>query len=424
MFDEDLIGPILRALDEAPAESEIIGTPHPSDLRQPWIGRDTYRIYWAIGRAFQPETMLEIGVRFGYSIASMARGGGSLKSVHGFDNESDFFQSLKHAGERLTPLIANLCLVKINSQVVTSIDIPPVDIAHVDGLHTYAGVRHDCQLAYNALRPGGILLIDDVGGESDKDVRWGADRFCAENGLIPQYLPCHTGMYVVRKTPMKPVAATSSAETQTMTIGGIAHERNRETGFIHQLDAQPFEYTSDYCDHQSTTAEMSYLRLGIIEREMGFEALTAARVLELGPGRGVMKEIMQRHCLSVDGYDIAPTPHVTVAADEAKKRHWDLLIACDVIEHFPRIDDLWTYDFDWAYISIPCRPEAIDWNEIAGWRHFRPNEHLWHIAPGEFKEWANKHGYEVRFAGHTEDLIRARWDRTKPNISNFVIRRK
>lgn len=208
-----------------------------------------------------------------------------------------------------------------------------------------------------------------------------------------------------------------------MNIGGIEHER-LENGFIRQVEPAPYTYTPDYANAQSTTEAMSYLRLGIIAREMGYDALTQASVLELGPGAGVMMEVMRRHCRSVDGFDLAKTHYVTVSDDEAKRRKWDLLVACDVLEHFPKLESLFDYQFDWAYISTPCRPEAIDWNELAGWRHFKPNEHLWYFTLDELRAWFDARGYEVRYAGHAEDLIRARWDRSKANISSLVVRRK
>lgn len=210
-------------------------------------------------------------------------------------------------------------------------------------------------------------------------------------------------------------------EITQMNIGGILHER-MDNGFIHQLQAAPYTYTTDYANAQSTTEAMSYLRLGVIESAMGFDAMASARVLELGPGTGMMMQVMRRHCRSVDGFDLAPTEFVTVREDEAKQRRWDLLVACDVIEHIPEIDSLFDYDFDWAYISTPCRPDDV--KAMANWRHFKPNQHLWYFTRDELARWFESKGYEVRYAGHTEDLIRTRWDRTKPNISNFVIKRR
>lgn len=216
---------------------------------------------------------------------------------------------------------------------------------------------------------------------------------------------------------------SSNGIGEHMNIGGIAHER-LDNGFIRQVERAPCNYTEDYANAQSTTEAMSYLRLALIEREMGFDALAQARVLELGPGAGVMMNVMRRHCRSVDGFDLAPTKFATIDDTEAKRRSWDLLVACDVLEHFPNVESLFDYQFDWAYISTPCRPEAIDWNELTGWRHFKPNEHLWYFSLEELRAWFDARGCEVRYAGHAEDLIRARWDRSKGNISSFVIKRK
>lgn len=195
----DLITPVFQAFVQAPSEGEIIGTLHPLDIGQPWIGRDTYKIYWAIGRAFKPESYLEIGVRFGHSILAVAKGSGTLKTAYGFDNELDITNGLKFADVKIRPFVADLHLTKADTQTLTALEVPPVDIAHVDGMHTYDGVRHDCELAWAALKPGGLMLIDDVGGNSDIQVRLGADRFCADHGLAPQYLPCLAGMYLVKK---------------------------------------------------------------------------------------------------------------------------------------------------------------------------------------------------------------------------------
>lgn len=193
----DLITPVFQAFQDAPSESEIIGNIHPLDMRQPWIDQGTYQIYWAIGRAFRPQSCMEIGVRFGYSMLSMARGSEAMKSAYGFDCELDVENSLKFADSKIRRFVADLHLTKADTQTLARLDIPQVDLAHVDGQHTYAGVRHDCGLAMAVLKPGGLLIIDDVSGEHE--TKWGADFFCLQHGLTPQYLPCRTGMYLVRK---------------------------------------------------------------------------------------------------------------------------------------------------------------------------------------------------------------------------------
>ncbi len=58
------------------------------------------------------------------------------------------------------------------------------------------------------------------------------------------------------------------------------------------------------------------------------------------------------------------------------------------------------------------------------WRHFKPNEHLWHITPAEFTAWIQDHGYEVLRSGSPEDAIRTRWDPEQMNIASFVVKRR
>lgn len=195
----DLITPILDAFKHAPPESNILGDLHPADIGQPWMNRNTYQFYWSIGRAFHPESYLEIGVRFGYSIQSIAMGSGRLKTVYGFDSEYDLAGSLDIAHTRLRMMVDELSFTRADTQTLSAIHVQPVDMAHIDGMHTEQGVYHDCELAIHALKPGGIMLIDDVGGDAGREVRSGALRFCEDRGLTPHYLHCFHGMYLVRK---------------------------------------------------------------------------------------------------------------------------------------------------------------------------------------------------------------------------------
>lgn len=196
---DDLIKAVLQAVENAPHEADILGTIHPADIGQPWMNQDTYRIYWAIGRAFKPTSYLEIGVRFGYSIQAVATGSGRLKTAYGFDNEYDLAGSLDIARSRLASIVENLHLQKYDTQSLATLGNVPTDIAHIDGWHTRQGVYHDCQLAFPQVKANGLLLIDDVGGIDGAEVRRGADEFCTDHGLTPHYLPCFHGMYLIRK---------------------------------------------------------------------------------------------------------------------------------------------------------------------------------------------------------------------------------
>lgn len=191
---------LLRRVQEAVAhcpltETEILrDVVHPLDTDAYFLGQGTYCLYRALGMVFRPETILEIGVRFGYSLKSLSAGSERVRTIYGFDNEYDLPGSLALAARNLASLGADVHLALLDTQAEYDLPVPErVDLAHVDGWHTEQGCYHDCQLVLPHLRKGGILVVDDARGE----VREGADRFCREHGLVPVLLPCFTDMYLI-----------------------------------------------------------------------------------------------------------------------------------------------------------------------------------------------------------------------------------
>lgn len=167
---------------------------HPSDAGSDWINRGTYPTYWAVGKLLEPASIAEIGVRYGYSMHSMMKGSGKVRYAIGFDNEYDFKGSNQYVAGKVKPLNVQL----LDTQAVKELPMSrPVDLFHVDATHTADGTYHDCKLAWKYVKPGGMLLIDDVSAES---VKTGADRFCGELGLTPEFIACYRGMYLVQKS--------------------------------------------------------------------------------------------------------------------------------------------------------------------------------------------------------------------------------
>jgi hypothetical protein len=175
---------------------------HPLDVGQSYLGKDTYVWYYAIGMAIRPKTILEIGTRFGYSLKCMALGSGQENmDLWFFDSEYDYFGSINYVKNYFTrnaPL-TRVTATKVNTRHLKEIVLDTkVNLAHVDGDHSEKGAYEDCCLCLPVIKSGGYLLVDDVGGENGKTVRAGADRFCQENGLKPEYLDCYRGMYVIQ----------------------------------------------------------------------------------------------------------------------------------------------------------------------------------------------------------------------------------
>ena len=190
-----------------------------------------------------------------------------------------------------------------------------------------------------------------------------------------------------------------------------------EHGFIKQLNPKPFNYTQQYNGAQSTNEAMSYLRIGFMLSYIPYDEFKKAIVLELGPGKGVFFEILKKHVAKIDGYDIdKDSPYSTVSIEQAYKNDYDIIVACDVIEHFSEINDIWKFNFKYAYFSFPWTPEVLTYN----YRHRKPDEHLYHIYPKAFVKFAQENGYNCSYSS-PEDTIRTRWDKNIPNICSVFL---
>ncbi len=169
----------------------------------PFVTGDNYVWWQAIGTYYKPRRLAEIGVRFGYSLKALVQGAGHPPGTYyvaaydaecnpGDHNPLGVFA--RHFTEQLG--IESLRLERVDTQVLDSLRVQDIDLAVVDADHSEAGCHHDCELAFAALRPGGVLVVDDT---RPGEVRAGCERFCRENGLDYAFLPSLTGIHLVRK---------------------------------------------------------------------------------------------------------------------------------------------------------------------------------------------------------------------------------
>lgn len=158
------------------------------DLGAEWITQPNYYDwYFAVGLVVSPRIIGEIGVRYGYSLLSMAKGAGECR-VFGWDMESYEPECIPVATKNLAGHMP--WIIKADTQKLPTLGMDgQFDLFHVDGDHTYGGAIHDCDLAWDALKPGGILIADDMlHTESTRDaVRWFAEHKGIECPVIPTY---------------------------------------------------------------------------------------------------------------------------------------------------------------------------------------------------------------------------------------------
>lgn len=108
----------------------------------------------------KPKRILEIGS--GWAISTIAFLRKSKATLITIDKQS--LETLKLFEERVN--LFNLWH-RIEMKTGDSKDILPTineqfDIIYIDGDHTYQGVKSDLELAWGKVKPGGLLLMDDV----------------------------------------------------------------------------------------------------------------------------------------------------------------------------------------------------------------------------------------------------------------------
>lgn len=117
-----------------------------------------YRLKAAIAAVLQPQSILEIGVRYGYSAAAFLHGSPGA-SYLGIDIDSDSCGGHRHAiawarrilaGKRTEFLVAN-------SQTMARFPGTVYDLVHVDGQQDGDGTYHDLTLA---VQQGRYVLVD------------------------------------------------------------------------------------------------------------------------------------------------------------------------------------------------------------------------------------------------------------------------
>lgn len=174
------------------------------DIGQEYVeGNNNYVWFRAIGNFYRPKVIAEMGTRFGYSLKSFVDGAGHPPEEYSlwiYDIECDGFPTLHIMEDYFRTMIGiqDIHVHKVNTQAVKSLGVDrPVDLAIVDGEHTVDGCFHECSLAWDALKPGGIIVVDDVVYDAPRN---GALKFCAAHKVMPiEYLPSLRGIYLIQK---------------------------------------------------------------------------------------------------------------------------------------------------------------------------------------------------------------------------------
>jgi len=144
-----------------------------------------YRTKYEICREAEPESICEIGVRFGYSAYSFLSavpgafycGFDIIAGTHGGAKGVDTFGYVyKLLTENFPDAV--VFLKHCDTRKIDSLG-GPYDFIHVDGDHSGAGCGHDLKLALLACSAGGTILVDDY--NYIKGVTMACDEFAERN---------------------------------------------------------------------------------------------------------------------------------------------------------------------------------------------------------------------------------------------------
>jgi hypothetical protein len=125
----------------------------------------------------QAQVIVEVGVAEAKSTDWLCRGaklrngfvyGYDLWDTHGLNNQFQHWSSKEKCEEYLTSKgHTNFELTKINSRTPEFAELiktkhPVIDLAFIDGCHSYDGIKNDFDVIYPQLSPAGVIVFHDT----------------------------------------------------------------------------------------------------------------------------------------------------------------------------------------------------------------------------------------------------------------------
>ena len=190
--------------------------------------------------------------------------------------------------------------------------------------------------------------------------------------------------------------------------------------FIKQTTSARIAYNDAYVSKQRTTTDMAYLRIGWLSAHIPYTQLKTARIVDIGSGAGVMVDVLAQICAVVKNYDLCGS---SITLEELQNTSWDIVVLNDVLEHYDDIAALFKLSWRYAFLSFPETPDVLNFDELTKWRHFKPNEHIYHLHAAGMHDWVAQFDARVVACSHFEDILRTRWDANLPNITTMLISR-
>jgi 2-polyprenyl-3-methyl-5-hydroxy-6-metoxy-1,4-benzoquinol methylase len=326
------------------------------DRFEEWI--PYYRLKRAIAFTLQPQSILEIGVRYGYSALAFLDACPSARYL-GIDLDTDSFGGRQGAIEyarRATGMFRADYLIG-DSQLMAEFPGGIYDLIHLDGQQDEAGWWHDLKLALNQAR---YILVDGY--------FWTDESFLAISGFLRRYrdqiegytvIPGYAGELLIRPRPER-ASFTRSANSLALK------DAYTESYFLKDCGG----YDSFRQTHG--TAVLDTRLLAVLDL---CSIVAPGRALDLGCGRGELTVALTKMGHEVTAIDysesavaLARSALTAAAIPESRvdlrcqglneaplNGFYDLAVCADVVEHLSssELEELY------SRLAAHLKPEGV-----------------------------------------------------------------
>ncbi|WP_414584200.1 methyltransferase domain-containing protein [Scytonema sp. PCC 10023] len=325
-------------------EYDFRKTANPDDplghLFHEWV--DYYKLKWAIAHVLKPASILEIGVRFGYSAAAFLNGNPAAHYV-GIDLDTDSYGGVKgaiHWAEKITTEFSSEFLVA-DTQAMQRFPGDIYDLIHVDGQQDGDSSFHDLEVA---TKQGRYVLVDGY--------LWTRQNFMAVSDFLFRYadildwygvIPGYAGELLIKVS--ENYLRQYSKDNNQIDNSSLAIRQTYTTEYYTQDCGGYDVYKKNHGKKLEDPRLKTVATIASLKK--------SGRVLDLGCGRGELSFYFARQGFTVTAIDYSQNAielakkcfdgeasvqaNVEFICDDvcnvSLSQKYDLAVASDIIEH-------------------------------------------------------------------------------------------